>query len=268
LKYFSMFSGIGGFELGIHRAMASRRSTGEETAQDIQGHLPDNQCEYGRHGATCIGFSEVNKYAIQCYESHFKGHKNYGDATKINATELPDFDFLCGGFPCQAFSIAGKRGGFDDTRGTMFFEIARILAEKRPRMFLLENVKGLLSHDNGRTFKPSSPRLLNWGMVSNGKCLTARISASPRTGNGCSLSDILEESVEEKYFLSNKSEWLQRILRSVLRKEDMGDKGTALMLTQTPPRQTERIHHKGGLSPTIPTASGGRHIPMICESDA
>ena len=78
---------------------------------------------------------------------------NYGDATRIDTSELPDFDLLVGGFPCQAFSVAGKRRGFDDTRGTLFFEIARILKDKRPKYFLLENVKGLLSHDKGKTFK-------------------------------------------------------------------------------------------------------------------
>ena len=117
-----MFSGIGGFELGI----------GDK--------------------AECIGYSEIDKYAIQIYEQQFK-HKNYGDATKINPEELPDFDLLVGGFPCQAFSIAGKRAGFNDTRGTLFFDIARIAKEKRPKYLLLENVKGLLSHDGGRTYK-------------------------------------------------------------------------------------------------------------------
>ena len=78
--------------------------------------------------------------------------KNYGDITKIKPATLPDFDLIVGGFPCQSFSIAGKRGGFNDTRGTLFFGIAKILRVKRPRLLLLENVKGLLSHDGGRTF--------------------------------------------------------------------------------------------------------------------
>lgn len=82
-----------------------------------------------------------------------KPHRNWGDATRIDEKQLPDFDLLVGGFPCQSFSIAGKRGGFQDTRGTLFFDIARILAHKRPRHFLLENVKGLLSHDSGKTFQ-------------------------------------------------------------------------------------------------------------------
>lgn len=80
-------------------------------------------------------------------------HTPLGDITKVRTSDLPDFELLVGGFPCQAFSIAGKRRGFDDTRGTLFFEIARILKDKRPKYFLLENVKGLLSHDKGKTFK-------------------------------------------------------------------------------------------------------------------
>jgi DNA (cytosine-5)-methyltransferase 1 len=99
----------------------------------------------------CIGYSEINKYAIQIYERHFN-HENYGDITRINPREIEDFDLLVGGFPCQSFSIAGKRGGFSDTRGTLFFEIARIVKQKQPRLLLLENVKGLLSHDEGKTF--------------------------------------------------------------------------------------------------------------------
>ncbi|MEM2948724.1 MAG: DNA (cytosine-5-)-methyltransferase [Candidatus Anstonellales archaeon] len=123
MKFFSMFSGIGGFDLALTR-----------------------------HGHECVGFSEIDKHAIKIYERHFPGVKNYGDATKINTAELPDFGLLCAGFPCQPFSIAGKRGGFKDTRGTLFFEIARICRDKRPKIILLENVKGLLSHDSGRTF--------------------------------------------------------------------------------------------------------------------
>jgi DNA (cytosine-5)-methyltransferase 1 len=112
----------------------------------------DLQSESIRDVPQNIGYSEIDKYAINTYEEHFT-HDNYGDATKINPTELPGFDLLVGGFPCQAFSVAGKRLGFNDTRGTLFFDIARILAEKRPRHLVLENVKGLLSHDGGKTFE-------------------------------------------------------------------------------------------------------------------
>lgn len=145
-----MFSGIGGFELGIQQAY-------EDNIRPIQSEVSEESGN--KHGTKdkslkweCVGYSEIDKYAIQIYEKHFN-HKNYGDATKIDTRQLPEFDLLVGGFPCQAFSIAGKRKGFDDTRGTLFFEIARILADKRPRNFILENVKGLLSHDNGKTFQ-------------------------------------------------------------------------------------------------------------------
>ncbi len=143
-----MFSGIGGFELGIkHAYELQQMGIKPQDSPDIEGGTP----QYTER-PLCIGYSEIDKYAIQIYERHFN-HKNYGDATTINASELPDFDLLVGGFPCQAFSIAGKRGGLEDSRGTLFYDIARIAKEKRPQHLLLENVKGLLSHDNGRTFK-------------------------------------------------------------------------------------------------------------------
>ena len=151
-----MFSGIGGFEYGIKQAFSNKQFT--EVKQDRQGGNRNSHkrrhdvLSTSRSTPFCIGYSEIDKYAIQIYEKHFK-HKNYGDATTIDTKQLPDFDLLVGGFPCQAFSIAGKRKGFDDTRGTLFFEIARILADKRPRYFVLENVKGLLSHDEGKTFQ-------------------------------------------------------------------------------------------------------------------
>lgn len=121
-----MFSGIGGFELGLKQS-------------NLEHQL--------------IGFSEIDKYAISIFEEKFQGVKNYGNATTIRGDELPDFDLLVGGFPCQAFSVAGLQRGFDDTRGTLFFDIARILKDKRPRYLVLENVKGLLSHDKGKTFQ-------------------------------------------------------------------------------------------------------------------
>lgn len=157
MKYLSLFSGIGGFELGIQQAYEELFNEVElggcgQKKDDLETtlSLPVSESDK-RQYPTCIGYSEIDKYAIQVYNKHFK-HKNYGDCTKIITSELPDFDLLVGGFPCQAFSIAGKRRGFDEARGTLFFDIARILADKKPRNFILENVKGLLSHDGGRTF--------------------------------------------------------------------------------------------------------------------
>ena len=125
-KVFSMFTGIGGFEMGLL--------------------MSEKEVQF-------VGYSEIDKYAIEVFEKQFKGTKNYGNATDIDETKLPNFDLLVGGFPCQAFSVAGKLRGFDDTRGTLFFDVARILKHKKPKHFILENVRGLLSHDSGRTFQ-------------------------------------------------------------------------------------------------------------------
>ncbi len=115
--------------------------------------MPNNKQEsFSPKQFTCIGMSEIDKYASELLKKRFPKTTNFGDATKIKPEDLPDFDMLCGGFPCQTFSIAGRRQGFNDTRGTMFYEIVRILKVKRPKIVLLENVKGLLSHDRGRTF--------------------------------------------------------------------------------------------------------------------
>jgi DNA (cytosine-5)-methyltransferase 1 len=125
MKYFSGCSGIGSVELALKKLWPT---------------------------AKCVGYSEVDRYAIKTYRLHFPEHKNYGDIRKIEPRLLPSFDLFVAGFPCQAFSIAGKRRGFEDTRGTIFFEISRIIKEVKPRILIFENVKGLLNHDRGQTF--------------------------------------------------------------------------------------------------------------------
>ena len=158
MKYFSLFSGVGGFELGITQAyedMDNRRATsppklaiyGDKSEPDI------GDGNGGRADPVCIGFSEVDKYASQVLKFNHPGVKNYGDARAIDAGALPDFDVLVGGFPCQTFSIAGKRKGFEDLRGTLFFDMVRVAKEKKPKFFVGENVKGLTNHDGGKTFK-------------------------------------------------------------------------------------------------------------------
>ena len=127
IRFFDMFAGIGGFRSGLEAV----------------------------GGFECIGHCEIDKYANQAYNAIYepKGELYFEDARKINPKDLPNIDLICAGFPCQSFSIAGLRKGFkDDARGTLFFEIARIAAVKRPSFLLLENVPGLLSHDKGRTF--------------------------------------------------------------------------------------------------------------------
>ena len=152
MRYFSMFSGVGGFENGIQKIQRNRSSRpphrgGEESLLPGAESLSSPQ----EPPYTCVGVSEIDKFACKVLRKQFPEVQNYGDATKINTERLPNFDLLVGGFPCQAFSIAGGRKGFEDTRGTLFREIARIARDKRPKYLLLENVKGLVNHEKGKT---------------------------------------------------------------------------------------------------------------------
>ncbi len=133
-KFIDLFAGIGGFHLAFHNL-----------------------------GMECVFVSEINDQARKSYEHNFKKispglFEDLGmplfnkDITKQDPKEIPDFDVLCAGFPCQPFSNAGFKKGFGDTRGTLFFDIARIIQEKQPKTFFLENVRGLLNHDEGKTF--------------------------------------------------------------------------------------------------------------------
>ncbi|MBR4656615.1 MAG: DNA (cytosine-5-)-methyltransferase [Oscillospiraceae bacterium] len=122
-----MFAGIGGFRSGLEAV----------------------------GGFRCVGYCEIDPYPRRAYEALYDTSKEvcYHDARTIDPAGLPDFDLLCGGFPCQSFSCAGRGNGFNDPRGTLFFELARLAEAKRPRYLLFENVAGLLSHDEGRTFQ-------------------------------------------------------------------------------------------------------------------
>ena len=124
MKFFDLFAGIGGFRVGLEA-----------------------------HGHECVGSCEIDKYARKIYAKNFGHEPRFKDVREIETKDLPEFDILCAGFPCQSFSIVGNRKGFEDKRGNLFFEIIRLAKEKRPSILLLENVKGLLSHEKGETFR-------------------------------------------------------------------------------------------------------------------
>lgn len=155
IYFFDLFSGIGGFREGLTRA----------------------------GGFVCVGHCEADAYADRNYRTLFetKGEWFCDDATKIETGGMPDFDLLCAGFPCQAFSIAGKRRGFEDARGTLFFEVARLAAAKRPPYLLLENVPGLLSHDKGRTFYTILSTLSELGYHVEWKVLNSKDFGVPQS---------------------------------------------------------------------------------------
>ena len=131
------------------------------------------------NNAKCVFSSEIDKWACKTYFDNFNEFP-YGDITKISANDIPNFDILCAGFPCQPFSIGGHRLGFEDTRGTLFFDVARILNEKKPKAFLLENVKGITNHDNGKTLKVIENSLLELGYTIKHKVLNAKDYGIPQ----------------------------------------------------------------------------------------
>lgn len=180
---------------------------------------------FERAGGNCVFTSEWDKYCQIMYEANF-GEIPHGDITKISTDEIPDHDILTGGFPCQAFSIIGNKLGFSDTRGTLFFDIERILKAKQPKAFLLENVKQLTSHDKGRTFKIILEKLENLGYYVHYKVLNGLHFGVPQKReriiivgfkenypfefpkNGTeskTLSEVLEPShkIDKKHFLSD-----------------------------------------------------------------
>jgi DNA (cytosine-5)-methyltransferase 1 len=128
VRFVDLFAGLGGIRIGLERAFNKRGIA-----------------------TTCVMSSEIKAHAIHAYKSYFGDSTVRGDIAKIHTDAIPSFDFLLAGFPCQPFSFAGKGLGFSDTRGTLFFEIERILKAKKPYGFLLENVEGLVSHDEGKT---------------------------------------------------------------------------------------------------------------------
>lgn len=124
IKYIDLFAGLGGIRLGFKQA-----------------------CEAAGYDTNCVLTAEIKTAAVKALTTNFGVHTIHGDVTTIDSSEIPNFDFLLAGFPCQAFSVAGKQRGFMDTRGTLFFEVERILREKSPYGFILENVEGLVTHD-------------------------------------------------------------------------------------------------------------------------
>ncbi len=134
-RFIDLFAGVGGFHIAM-----------------------------GRLGGQCVFASEIDPYAVATYKSNF-GIEPFGDIRSVDERVIPAHDVLCAGFPCQAFSKAGKQEGFDDTRGTLFFEIKRILKHHQPKYIVLENVRNLASHDGGRTWKVISENLKELGYI-------------------------------------------------------------------------------------------------------
>lgn len=157
IRFVDLFAGIGGIRCGLEQAAKDRNLT-----------------------PVCVFTSEIKPYAINVLHENHPTEIITGDITKVDTKNIPDFDILCAGFPCQAFSSAGKRQGFADTRGTLFFEIERILRDKRPKGFILENVEGLVNHDGGKTLQIIKNKLQALQYKINVRVLNSRFFGVPQ----------------------------------------------------------------------------------------
>lgn len=265
IKFIDLFCGLGGFRIALENL-----------------------------GGKCIFSSEINEHACLIYQHNF-GELPSGDITTIDAKNIPNFDVLCAGFPCQAFSIAGKKLGFEDTRGTLFFEICRIIKEKQPKVVLLENVKNLTLHDKGRTFKTIVSSLEELGYLVSYKILNAKdfgvpqnreriIIAATKTkklnfeqlitiNNPAKIDDILDNNkdyldkfsytlLEKKHVKKNKQSGL--IFAGFLNKTMRNNVDPSKFYFSRNHRQPNRIYRWDGTHPTLSSQeSAGRYYVLL-----
>lgn len=226
MKFLDLFAGIGGFRLGLEQA-----------------------------GHECVGFCEIDKFARKSYKAihNTEGEREYHDITTVSNEEWRELkgtvDIICGGFPCQAFSIAGKRKGFlDETRGTLFFEIARAAEQIKPRTLFLENVRGLLSHDKGRTFRTIISTLDELGYDAEWQILNSKNFGVPQNRERVFIIGHLRgERGREVFPISRENSGAIDVL----------NKANGM------PRETNRVYSSEGLSPTLNTMQGGGREPKI-----
>lgn len=227
MKFLDLFAGIGGFRLGMESA-----------------------------GHGCVGFCEIDKFARKSYKAihNTEGEREYHDITAVSDEEWRELrgtvDVICGGFPCQAFSIAGKRKGFlDETRGTLFFEIARAAEQIKPRTLFLENVKGLLSHDKGRTFRIILSTLDELGYNVEWQLLNSKNFGVPQNRERVFIIGHLRGSSGREVFPIT-GENTGAIKRVVNGREIHG-------------HSTYDVFGTDGISPTLKTMQGGNLQPKI-----
>ena len=242
-----LFAGIGGIRLGFANAF--------------------------KENIEFVFSSEIDKYAQQTYKANFDGDVA-GDITKIDEKDIPSHDILLAGFPCQAFSIAGKRLGFEDTRGTLFFEVARIIKYHKPKILFLENVKGFVNHDNGNTFRVVKETLEEMGYKVFTKVLNAKDFGVPQNRERIyivaflddiefefpealctevSIKSKLEKNVLEKYYYNGKP-LFERI------KDDVVNENSIYQWRRQYVRE-----NKSGVCPTLTAnmGTGGHNVPIV-----
>lgn len=227
MKFLDLFAGIGGFRLGLEQA-----------------------------GHECVGFCEIDKFARHSYKAihNTEGEREYHDITTVSNEEWRTLrgtvELICGGFPCQAFSIAGKRKGFlDETRGTLFFEIARAAEQIKPRTLFLENVRGLLSHDKGRTFRTIISTLNELGYDAEWQILNSKNFGVPQNRERVFIIGHLRGERGREVF--------------PITRENSGAIKRIVNGRETHGHSTYDVFGTDGISPTLKTMQGGNLQPKI-----
>lgn len=237
MKFLDLFAGIGGFRLGLESA-----------------------------GHECVGFCEIDKFARKSYKAI---HDTEGEIELHDITSVPDelvrkighVDIICGGFPCQAFSIAGKRGGFEDTRGTLFFEIARFASILKPKYIFCENVKGLLNHDKGRTFKTIINTFDELGYDVEWQVLNSKNFGVPQNRERVYIIGHLRGECTRPVFpiFGKNGTTNQANIKQI------GNINNSTSFGGNP--QTGRVYDIEGISPTLNTMQGGGREPKVMVID-
>lgn len=251
MKFIDLFAGIGGFRYALESL----------------------ECK-------CVFSSEWDKYCQESYKLNFN-ETPYGDITQIDEKDIPSFDILCGGFPCQPFSVSGKQRGFSDTRGTLFFDIARIVSYHKPKVILLENVKNLKAHNGGATFEVISNTLnelnyniyykvlnsKNFGLPQNREriaivCIRKDVDSGKfKFPEGIdklvTISDIKEDdSKTEKYILNRNDIHIdEEKLKNAIKKGKVNKPVQIGIIANG--GQGNRIYHENGIGITLAASSGG-----------
>lgn len=283
IRIIELFAGIGGFRKGFENAnetIARNDYKEDRTTKSISRRLriqcagdcsdtPSTRRQQQQRFYTCIYANEWDKYARSIYEKNFNTEIDPRDIRTVKTSEIPEHDVLTGGFPCQAFSIAGHRLGFEDTRGTLFFEIARILQDKRPRYFLLENVKGLLSHDSGQTFQTILAILSELGYDIQWDVLNSKNFSVPQNRERVFIIGYLRGERRPEIFPigTEDSRFDDRVISTAIdgnywKGPDKHGQRTLIHNVYGGFGETKFREFKE-YSPTIRTPKGGGHLPMV-----
>lgn len=292
MKHFDLFSGYGGFSLALQKIYETnnntRSTTNEQSATEGLRCEPNQSSSpsgvgngWGKHPndnnkSETIGFSEIDKYASAVLRYHWPNTKNYGDIKKINWSEVPDFDLLTGGSPCQDLSIAGKRVGLSGERSGLFFEFMRAVKSKKPKYFIWENVKGALSSNQGRDMAIVINEMAEAGYSLWWQVLNAKDFGVPQNRerifvigfrDGCPREIFFERESNIGVNEPNGESSQANIARAVDTRTGSYPKwGQYIKQLNNPTHSNNRLYSEEGISPALNTAQGGNRQPKICQS--